>query len=335
MKKEQNLDETGEIKKVSEDKYFKISYINEKKDVLLTNDAISKITKRNVLFAILFVLILFVTYIVPFRVHVNGTSRDALANFSTTRCEGAPEKRIYDDAELLSDAEELALENQIKTVENEVFADIVIVTTNENLQEEYQLMNYADDFYDYNLFGFNKNLKTADGTSGDGILLLYCTASDAFWASSAGRLVYVYPSNTEGMTKLLKTTRGAFTDGTMFDASKAFIESVEGTVYKSLDGSTNPNGSFFAYLGKNIQKLLLILLISIVLAVLLILKQIKFLNGQEEDVTHKTYMEGTVKVVKKQDDFIRETRRVIKSSSSSGGNSHSSSSGSSHGGGRG
>ena len=89
------------------------------------------------------------------------------------------DERVFDYADVLSDNEEEELRTKIKEAELLCGTDIVIVTLDETLEyyaksyedsigyvEPYQYtMVFADNFYDENMFGFNK-------PHGDGVLLL-------------------------------------------------------------------------------------------------------------------------------------------------------------------
>lgn len=79
----------------------------------------------------------------------------------------APAWRVYDEADVLTDEEERGLEEYIALCENKYHFDIVLVTVNEDVESQGYwdtvMMNLADDFYDYNNFGYDK-------VHGDGVL---------------------------------------------------------------------------------------------------------------------------------------------------------------------
>ena len=92
--------------------------------------------------------------------------------------------RVDDRAGVMSAAEKSTVENTAKTISEKYNIDVVVVTTNEidltdlsDYEFEYRLMNYADDYYDYNSFGK------------DGFLLLVAFDGNdiGFWISTSGK----------------------------------------------------------------------------------------------------------------------------------------------------
>lgn len=92
----------------------------------------------------------------------------------------APAERVYDSADVLTDEEEEKLREHIARMEKKLQIDIVLVTIKQPVEGEEALklgfrsadweqnmQDIADDFYDANKFGYNKNFE------GDGILLLH------------------------------------------------------------------------------------------------------------------------------------------------------------------
>ena len=80
----------------------------------------------------------------------------------TTAISAASMPRLVDGADLLTDSEEITLLSMLGEISERQMLDVVIVTT--NTLEGKSPMAYADDFYDYNGYGF--------GASYDGVLLL-------------------------------------------------------------------------------------------------------------------------------------------------------------------
>lgn len=81
----------------------------------------------------------------------------------------APNERVYDYAEVLTHEEEELLRAYIAECQDKARMDIIVVTIKEDVQSqgywETVMNGKADDFYDYNSYGYNK-------VYGDGILLL-------------------------------------------------------------------------------------------------------------------------------------------------------------------
>ena len=71
--------------------------------------------------------------------------------------------KIYDYGNLLTDTEETYLKGLVNNYISKYNYDMVIVTKSNYSATDTAMMNYADDFYDYNNFGI--------GNTKDGILL--------------------------------------------------------------------------------------------------------------------------------------------------------------------
>lgn len=88
--------------------------------------------------------------------------------------------RVVDRADIFSEEEEAIIRQAIREQSARGNADIVVVTDASSYGMSH--MQYADDFYDYNGYGF--------GESRDGILLFICMESGnrGWWTSVTGRL---------------------------------------------------------------------------------------------------------------------------------------------------
>ena len=84
--------------------------------------------------------------------------------------------RLVDEADLLSDDEEMALTGQLNEISERQQVDIVVVTVNS--LEGAGTMEFADDFYDYNGYGF--------GEERDGILFLISMEERDWYISTTG-----------------------------------------------------------------------------------------------------------------------------------------------------
>ncbi len=95
---------------------------------------------------------------------------------------GTNSGRVVDEAGLMSAEEANALRIKLDAISNEQRCDVIVVTTSSaNIRSEYDAMVYADDFFDYNDYGY--------GSGSDGILLLVSVqGNDRFyWFSAHGR----------------------------------------------------------------------------------------------------------------------------------------------------
>jgi len=84
--------------------------------------------------------------------------------------------RVWDEAELLTDIEERTLITQLTNISEKHQVDVVVVTVAST--GELSPMEYADDFFDYNGYGF--------GDSRDGVLLLLSMEERDWWISTRG-----------------------------------------------------------------------------------------------------------------------------------------------------
>ena len=123
-----------------------------------------------------------------------------------------PAERVYDYADMLTDEEEQSLREYIAECEEKIQADIVIVTISESVEYDLQnpnlpeafhakevgstdwetaMRDLADNFYDYNNYGYNK-------VHGNGVLLLDNSyeGQKGSWLSTCGN-VYDYFGNYE------------------------------------------------------------------------------------------------------------------------------------------
>lgn len=117
-------------------------------------------------------------YLVPSDIKVDASNRNAILN---TPAVNAKEK-VYDFADLLTNEQEFSLYNNINYFINDSSYDLVIVTIDDN--PKYSAMEYADDFFDYNDFGFN--------SSRDGVLVLIDMDTREVYISTSGMAIKMY-----------------------------------------------------------------------------------------------------------------------------------------------
>lgn len=250
----------------------------------------------------------------------------------------APDERVYDYADVLTDSEEEQLRELIADREARIGCDIVLVTINESVLErygytqntdsnwEYCMRAYADDFYDENKFGYNKAFE------GDGVLLLdnwyegEYGSEKGSWLSTSGKVYQRYSSR---MIDSVLDDVYYLVDSSPYRAYRAYIEDIyhEMSNDNSAGSAMNPFALF---------------IIALVVAAIFICTHLKVKEGVKTTVA-STYVEnGSVRFNVKRDKLVNKfvTSRVIQTSSGGGGGSHSggggghrSSSGASHGGG--
>lgn len=253
----------------------------------------------------------------------------------------APDERVYDKADVLSDKEEKKLSKLIAKAEAKIRADIVLVTIDQAVegieaQEKYQyrsddweqnMMDIADDFYDNELFGYDEEYS--------GVLLLDNWYSDAegsqagSWLSTCGT-VYERFGDREIDQVLDVVYYEIEKGGTPYNAYKAYINKV-----------TSLMGGGQQYVSMGLFMILALIVPILVAGIFIAVNSV----SKEGTVTTNanTYVGGNTRNNIMSDDFIRKSvssRRISSSSSGGGtrssgghGGSHRSSSGRSHGGG--
>ncbi len=125
---------------------------------------------------IIFFIITFLLLVAPFKtVAISNSAKENTIKVDTS-------KKIYDFADLFSDAEEKNLFDKAVTYIKKYDMDIAVVTIKEN--NKGSAKSYAEDFYDYNDFGENK--------SKDGLILLIDMDNRELWITTTGYAQLVY-----------------------------------------------------------------------------------------------------------------------------------------------
>lgn len=249
----------------------------------------------------------------------------------------APIERVYDYADVLTDEEEMNLRQYITQVEERIHHDVVLVTLNESVLDMYGYENtdyywdkaitaYADDFYDYNYYGYNEEM-------GDGVILVdnWYEGEKGSKFSTAGN---AYVKYTDRMVDEVLDAVYYVVEDNPYRAYKAYVD----TVAKHLAPNYDDTPSI------SIMSLLIIAAIPSIIFIVIHMK-----NTEGKKTTNlNTYVDEKALVprfIVNRDDFITKnvTSVRIDTSSSSGGRSsgggggrsggHRSSSGRSHGGG--
>lgn len=242
----------------------------------------------------------------------------------------APAERVYDYADVLTQEEENALREYIADCEKKNGFDIVLVTVKEYMGDsdwewERTMMNYADDFYDENSFGYNR-------VYGDGVLLLdnWQEGQKGSWLSTCGA-VFASFGDAE-IDEVLDAVYG-WIETDPYKAYKAYID----TSCRIMKSNLLPS--------LNIQipwRIIFILPLMIAFGYAIVMKA-PF--KQERSVGNTAYVAGGKPVLNdKKDEFKNKTVTSIRiannssgggsgGKSSGGGGSHRSSGGVSHGGG--
>lgn len=238
--------------------------------------------------------------------------------------------RFVDNAGLVSASDETALLEKLDTISEKQQIDIVIVT--ENSIGDKTSTQYADDFYDYNGYGF--------GQSRDGILLLISMENRDWAISTTGQGITIFTD--AGQEYMTDQFVSYLSDGDYYggfncfaDLCDEFIEHYQESG-KAYDSGHMPKEPF------GIPGALVVSLIGglgVGLATVSVFKsQLNSVKVQPSAVGYTK--PGSLNITERNDLFlyhvVNRTARPRDEGSSSGGgggsSSHSSSSGSSHGG---
>ena len=225
-------------------------------------------------------------------------------------------ERVFDYADQLTDEEEESLRVLIAEKEDEIGCDIVLVTINDpSVASDYDMMNYADDFYDDNMYGYNEPW-------GDGALYLDNWANGYCWFSTCGGVEYEY--STREIDELI-TDVCSIVNNDPYRAYKRYVNSLSDTMSGKKD---------------SVIPMSIILVTAVLLTAIYVIIGVSQNKGKKT-TTASTYISGGLPVFHdRRDVFLTKhtTSRHIQRSSGGGGGGgghHVSSGGHSHGGGGG
>ncbi len=234
----------------------------------------------------------------------------ALSLITGVSAESAP--RLNDDAELLEDSEEAALLSRLNEISDKYKVDVVAITVadlGDKLASE-----YADDYFDAYDFGYGK----------DGVLLLYCSATDEGWISTSGKGIDVF--NDSYVDAIGSAVRSKIDAGNVNGAFDAFADECE----YYLDGEIN--GWPFNY-GMSIVISAVVGLIAAAIVGSKLKGELKTVRAQTAAASY--VKEGGVNLTVSNDLYLYKnvTRTEKKTESDDKTTTHTSSSGNTHGGG--
>ena len=253
-----------------------------------------------------------------------------LITLSPINVKAAETKNIKDYLNYLSEPKVQQLQNSIDEVANKYNLDTVIVITDNT--EGKTSMEYADDFYDYNNYGFDSEKS--------GILLLINMDSREIWISTTGKAINIF-SDTR-IDTIINEITSYLSDGDYEGASSKFLERVDyygtkGVVTDDEDLSIEENSTPPPFSSRLKEKVTspATYVIALIISLLVTLR-----SKRNVTVNNRTYEDkGSFSLTNKQDIFVGEntTRRKIQkqSNNSSHSTTHTSSSGTTHGGGGG
>lgn len=235
--------------------------------------------------------------------------------------------RVVDDADLLTSNEEKTLLSKLDEISTRQKLDIVVVTVN-SLGGKTP-MEYADDFFDYNGYGFNAER--------DGILLLVSMENRDWWISTSGYGIEAFTD--AGIEYISDKFIDDLSDGYYADAFNTYAELCDEFITQAKSGEPYDVGNLPKEPFDFLTSLIIALVIGFAVALVIVnsmrnkLKTVQF--SKEADNYVK---ENSMNVTESRDMFLyRHVSRSARSndSDSGGSSTHTSSSGSTHGGGGG
>lgn len=235
--------------------------------------------------------------------------------------------RLVDGADLLSDSEETVLLNKLDEISERQRMDIVVVTVNSIGGAS--PVEYADDFYDYNGYGF--------GDGKDGILLLISMEERDWYISTTG---YGITAVTDaGLDYMSEKFLSHLSEGDYVTAFTVFAEQCDDMITQAKTGSPYDVGNLPKEPFSVVINLVIALVIGFIAALIVtgIMKS-RLKNVRRQLVADEYVKSGSMRVTKRKDLFLYRhvTRREKPKENHSGGSrTHISSSGMRHGGGGG
>ncbi|TCT12975.1 uncharacterized protein EDC18_11049 [Natranaerovirga pectinivora] len=127
-------------------------------------------------------------------------------------------QKVYDEANLLTSSEITTLNQRANELSQSLNMDIVIVTTLDNQGKTSR--DYADDFYDYNGFGF--------GPDRDGLLLLFNMDDREVYISTAG--IAIRYLTDQRIERILDAVDPHLSSANYYEGVVAFLNNVEGYI---------------------------------------------------------------------------------------------------------
>ena len=239
---------------------------------------------------------------------------------------------IVDEAQLLTEAQEQALEVKIAQLRDGYSNDVVIVTTGDT--DGKSAMEYADDYYDYN------------GYANDGLLLLIDMDNREWWISTKGDGIYAF-SDREIQKAGKKIVKSLKSEDYM-QACEVFLIEVDEELYDYYDGQMGPVFREAGFSGnlkrwwRNINWTAVLIAEAVAIAAAFIIVGIMkrgMKTARPKNQAQDYIRPGSFQLTNSADIYLYShttSRRIEHDTDSGGGSStHTSSSGDTHGGGGG
>ena len=229
--------------------------------------------------------------------------------------------KVYDGAGLFNAEQIATLSKTAQEISKQQQIDLVIVTVNST--EGKSAMAYADDFYDYNGFGY--------GPNASGLLLLIDMEERILWITTTGEAIDLF--NDSAIDTVLDAVYDSASSGNFYNAGRTFLSQADSHISSERLAQLPLHKRFSV-----IERLLFSILIGFGVAALVMFVMVKRHRRSLAlpPAAHTYLQDGREQFTKKEDVFIntRTSSVPIPSKTSGGGTStHRGSSGTRHGGG--
>ena len=223
------------------------------------------------------------------------TSKQARTN---TQC--LTQERIFDEANVLTDAQEESLFELLSEKEQMTGMDIVLLTIREpDINDYYEIRDYAQSYYEENKFGW-------DQPNGDGVIYVDNWATGYCWLCTTGK---ASEKLDDGTIQFIINRTNETINEDPYGAYRTMIDTVS---------SEMQNLNLFHFRIGNFWLLLIALIVAAVFAACNLIG-----NKGKVTTSRSTYVpDGGVKINRHQDIFLRShvTRTKIETDHDSGGN---------------
>lgn len=244
----------------------------------------------------------------------------------------SPYARLQDDAALLSSDEYNEVLSRLDELSERQSFDVVIHTT-EDMDGYSSVVAYADDYYDYNGYGY--------GEDRDGIILVVAMNTRDLYISTCGFGITAFTDY--GIDTLLDDVKGYFSDGDYYGGFCSFISEADEYITSAKNGSPyDINDGDYYYSSErsgffNFTWLMASLIMGLVCALIIVGTMKAQLKTVRPALAAGSYVrKDSIKVKSERDIYLyRNVSRteIVRESSSGGSSTHVSSSGTTHGGG--
>lgn len=234
--------------------------------------------------------------------------------------------RVIDDANIISESEEAELNDKIKDIQSDNF-DVVILTVNSLGSKSEQ--EYADDYYDYNGYGFDDEHS--------GVLFLISMGERKYHISTTGKGIKAFTDY--GIGKIKDEVKPYLSDGEYYNACYKFLDMTKDFVAAYKNGKPYDTNNHYKEKANIPLREVIAFAVSLVIALIIVGVMKHNMNTARPKGYAGEYIKyGSLNMTKESDTFMySNVNKTEKQTESSGGGSstHTGSSGETHGGGGG